>query len=385
MVAAASHAIPQYDCRPTTSSLAKQSAAAHNVQDVEASKEKKKLDFGQESHKFVGERKPYNHQAFPDVQMEATAGFECVVDDNANYLIRTPKGRCLNVNHFLMKVDYDYCQQNYHKCPAAMNAALYDGARHAAWVNLENQIDSVTFGLALPENTPIESFRKFTLMCIFRFLTKFQGRASTIHYAVNNLNRIVLKRLVKGQKITQQLYAGVAMACIRMAIKHEDTAAFNQLWQNPIRSLWKHAGFGKEIEDAVDLNEINQVEMDAMHVLQQPALTLPSPLDFLDRYLSVGGWPSKYTAEYRDLAHYLVDLSLFAPKMEGLAGARPSLLAAAALTLSIKIHNAMEKTEKYEFWPKRLEVLTNYPIKTLLPVMRDLSTLIRNKPSGVSV
>lgn len=316
-----------------------------------------------------------------NVQANGTIGFSFVQDSEAN-LIRTPAGRFINIDKFLMQVDEDHYQHNCMQHPSLMNASLYDAPRHAHWRDLEKQVDQRSFNLALPENTAIENFRRFTVMCIFRFFIKWEGQASTIHYAVNNLNRVVIARLMKEQTITQQLYAGVAMACIRMAIKHEDTPSFNRLWQHPVRSLWKHAGFGKEIEDAISLQKINEVELHAFEVLQHPFLTPPSPLDFLDRYLTVGGWPTELVTAYRDLAHYIIDLSLFASRTEGLNGTRPSLLAAAALTLSIKIHNAMDKYEKYEFWPQRLELMTNYSNKRLGPIIKSLAALLRKKPKG---
>lgn len=324
----------------------------------------------------------YDHSEFSDIQNDATQGFNYVEDEEAHCMIRTPGGRLLNINKFLMNVDRTISQQNVQRCPAVMNAAFYDASRHCDWVRLENEVDRRSFHFALDGESFLEKFRQFTMMCIFRFFTKWEPKASTIHFAINNLNRIIIARTMLEKTITQQTYAGIAMACIRVAIKHEDTAKFNQLWNNPLRSLWKHAGFGKEIEDYMTLKKINEIEFEAIKILQNPILTPPSPLDFLDRYLSVGGWPSEYISAYRDLAHYIIDLSLFAPKMDGLVGTRPSLLAGAALMLSVKIHNALQGYERYEFWPKRLEVLTNYDAKKLTPVIKALSTLVRNKPRG---
>lgn len=304
------------------------------------------------------------------------------VDDG--YIV-TPGKHRININSFLMQADQQMQAELRTQQPAAAAMASYAQDIYTEWRASEQQLDRKIFQLAFHPSSDIERFRQMALHCILQYARDADLSGSTAHCSIHNVHRVLLHYVQQLKvRLTANMFFGTIAACLRMALKHEETPEKTRPFRDsPTATLWKSLG----LDDAfltMNSSYLNKVEVDCLKILENP-LTPPSGPDYLDRYLTVGGWPASSVVTYRDIALYLVNLALFSRRdTDQLAGLPPSLLAASALALGIKVISA-GKGDGYEFWPQRLVVYSGYTIADLRPGVRGLSALLRSKPPGSDI
>jgi hypothetical protein len=302
---------------------------------------------------------------------------------DGGYII-TPGNHRVLINQYIMDAKNDAFRVNQATIrPAAAALASYAHDMYIKWRLLEEQIDKRTFQLSFRPRSDLERFRQMALQCIFHYATTSSLSFSTLHSSVHNVHRVLL-HYVKQKKVrlTASMFFGTLAACLRMALKHEETPEVLRPFREASDNIWRRLGLEDHSLSHVNTAYVNTVEVDCLMILKDP-LTPPSAPDYLDRYLTVGGWPARVTPTYRELALFLTSLALFSRmEIDQLAGIPPSRIAACALSLAVKVISA-GSDDGYEFWPQRLSVYSGYSIDDLRIGIRGLSALLRKKPPGV--
>lgn len=300
------------------------------------------------------------------------------------YII-TPGNHRVLINRCVMDADQAIQLNRAALLPAAAALASYAHDMYSKWRLLEEQMDSRTFQLSFRPRTDLERFRQMALQCILQYVGNAGLSCSTSHCSIHNVHRVLLHYVEqKKVRLTANMFFGTLAACLRMALKHEETPEMLRPFRESPDAVWKRLGLGDGTLFNVNTTYVNTIEVDCLTILKDP-LTPPSAPDYLDRYLTVGGWPAHVVPTYRELALYLTNLSLFSrTETDQLAGIPPSLMAACALSLAIKVISA-GREDGYEFWPQRLVVYSGYSIDDLRVGIRGLSVLLRRKPTGSDI
>ncbi|XP_053991075.1 uncharacterized protein LOC128883092 isoform X2 [Hylaeus volcanicus] len=280
-----------------------------------------------------------------DVQMT-----DFTIDDG--YIV-TPGKHRIHINNFLMDADKKMREQLRFEEPGIAAISSYSQDIFFEWRQSEKKIDKKVFQLSFKTGTDVERFRRMAVECILMYVRDSALTLATAHCSIHNVHRILLYYI---QQPRSQLTANTFFG----------------------QSLWMRFGID---EQYLSFNEedLNNIEIQCFKILEYP-LTPPSSPDYLQRYLTVGGWPLTQQESYREISLYLVNLALFSRNdIDRLIGIVPSLLAAGALALGIKVISA-GSDEGYEFWPQRLVVYSGYSIADLRVAVRGLSSLLRRKP-----
>jgi len=174
------------------------------------------------------------------------------------------------------------------------------------------------------------------------------------------------------------------MAAVRSVVKFEEPFPVACRFRLDPAYIWTASKFCEGLSVDRSIATLNAAENDSLETLQYP-LNPPVAPDFLDRYLIVGGW-KEYVAEYRELALYILGLSLFSYGDSNSLRELPcSKAAAAALVLAVKIINTDEDYTDYEYWPERLALYSGYQLADLRQGIIGLSKLMRNKPANTGI
>ena len=180
---------------------------------------------------------------------------------------------------------------------------------------------------------------------------RFKLLPETLFLAVNLLDRYLAKELIKKEKL--QL-VGVTAALI--ACKYEE------IYPPEVRD------FIYITDNAYSKDDILKMEQKMLQALGFN-LNIPSSNRFLLRFAKVFSSPKKTKC----LAQYLLELSLVET---GMIKYQPSMLAAAALYLSHKLHNGIEK------WSERMAEFTGYSEKNLSPCAKEMIMMLQEVPKG---
>jgi hypothetical protein len=310
-----------------------------------------------------------------DVQLE---GF--TIDDG--YIV-TPGKHRIHINNFLMDADEKMREQLRFDEPGIAAMSSYSQDIFFEWRESEKKIDKKVFQLSFKNGTDVEKFRRMAVECILLYVRDSGLTLSTAHCSIHNVHRILLYYIQQPQsELTANIFFGTVAACVRMASKHEETPEKTRFLRDPLgQSLWMRFGIDEKYL-SIHAADLNNIEIQCFKILEYP-LTPPSSPDYLQRYLTVGGWPLSQQETYREISLYLLNLALFSRNdIDRLIGIVPSLLAAGALALGIKVISA-GSDDGYEFWPQRLVVYSGYTIADLRGAVRGLSSLLRKKPVEV--
>jgi len=203
----------------------------------------------------------------------------------------------------------------------------------------------------------------------------------TIHLAVWLLNRLLNEFYPKNSKSSaRDWFSGTAAVALRIALKFEERP--ETLWG--IRRIWEILPVFENWNIDRSDQYLLKLEAESLRALND-CLDVPLSVQFFDKFIAVGGWPSEMIREYTSLGHFLLALSTFATgDGNQLQHMSPSKLAAATVVLSVKIVNGDSK-RTYEFFPERFEAFSQMSMKDLQPAIKGLSQLLRKKPEGSAV
>eukprot|EP00918_Siedleckia_nematoides_P003621 GHVU01008145.1.p1 GENE.GHVU01008145.1~~GHVU01008145.1.p1 ORF type:complete len:449 (+),score=42.64 GHVU01008145.1:35-1348(+) len=219
-------------------------------------------------------------------------------------------------------------------------------------------------------------------------------RIQTLHMSTHLLNRL-LHHLEARNAVSHEMVAGCIAAAWRLAIKCNEVphTAYKASLSKGIRRYLDILTLNTKSDAEYD-SLVTKVEIFCADILKSD-IVLPYSVDFFDRYMDVGGWPSEMVKEYRELGHFILALCVFDTKTREdqhenvLKGLLPSELATAAVILAVKIVNtqalATRSAEPYQFYPERLEAYTGYSMRGLKQPIKAVSQLLREKPEQAEV
>ena len=215
-----------------------------------------------------------------------------------------------------------------------------------------------------------EVIKSFWRICRTTEVASSKISRSTAFFACVIFSRV----LSQVPSLDNQTFADCAAFALRSAVKFEEKPEV--LWDFCVRrSLPIFVSM-----EGVDfsLERMNQCEYRFLAVLG--GIVIPTVVEFFSYFVDIAGWPLDAIDNIRSLSEYLAALSCFvcSPAVETCP---PSLLAASCLVLSIKILNG-DRSTKMEPLPEVLQVLLDVDLKSLQPVIKTLSTALRNKPEG---
>eukprot|EP01053_Blabericola_migrator_P007289 Blabericola_migrator_1__7288@NODE_3705_length_1565_cov_658_195594_g2298_i0_p1_GENE_NODE_3705_length_1565_cov_658_195594_g2298_i0NODE_3705_length_1565_cov_658_195594_g2298_i0_p1_ORF_typecomplete_len339_score44_88Cyclin_C/PF02984_19/3_6e02Cyclin_C/PF02984_19/3_2e07Cyclin_N/PF00134_23/0_0052Cyclin_N/PF00134_23/2e02_NODE_3705_length_1565_cov_658_195594_g2298_i01931209 len=203
----------------------------------------------------------------------------------------------------------------------------------------------------------------------------------TIHLAIWILNKLLHSQAKKGlAKLSNSVFAATVAVAFRTALKFEERP--EALWG--IRRIWEVL----PIFDTWDIDRTDQylmkIETDALKAVDD-CFDVPLAVQFFDKYIGIGGWPTELTKEYTELGHFLIALSTFTSgENHPLTNVSPSKLAAGAVVLAVKIVNG-DSRKSYQFFPDRLAAFCQCTMKDLQPIIKGLSMMLRKKPEEASI
>eukprot|EP00917_Polyrhabdina_sp_WS-2016_P004565 GHVP01010469.1.p1 GENE.GHVP01010469.1~~GHVP01010469.1.p1 ORF type:complete len:405 (+),score=50.07 GHVP01010469.1:954-2168(+) len=299
----------------------------------------------------------------------------------AEDFITTPGRNRIDLGAFLMDVDNAKRNECYEHNPALAALASYAHDNYAHWKSSEMLVESGAYMLSFPEKSESEGIRMMAVQCIFNYCHNSRLNLNTVHLAITNINRLLHHNISKnGAKFSDALFSCTVLSALRSSIKFEETPhQVDKFRLNPT-DVWEASGFCRNLCIESSAEALNSMETNCLEILSHP-YSPPIALEFLERFLSVGQWPQKSVVKYRELASFLLGLSLFVHG-EGnpLMGTPPSKMAAASLVLAIKVVNTDDQDNAWEFWPEKLECYSGYHIRDLRMAIRGLSLLLRKKP-----
>eukprot|EP01054_Gregarina_sp_Poly1_P005619 Gregarina_sp_Poly_1__5618@NODE_2964_length_1495_cov_449_348739_g1819_i2_p1_GENE_NODE_2964_length_1495_cov_449_348739_g1819_i2NODE_2964_length_1495_cov_449_348739_g1819_i2_p1_ORF_typecomplete_len323_score39_50Cyclin_C/PF02984_19/2_9e03Cyclin_C/PF02984_19/9_6e07Cyclin_N/PF00134_23/0_00058Cyclin_N/PF00134_23/1_5e02_NODE_2964_length_1495_cov_449_348739_g1819_i22691237 len=237
-----------------------------------------------------------------------------------------------------------------------------------------------TFSLG-PPNAAFERHRIRSIRDYWAAARSYRISPVTIHLAVWILNKLLYSYTKKTvSKVSNNIFAATVAVAFRTALKFEERP--EALWG--IRKIWEVL----PIFDTWDIDRTDQylmkIETDALRAVDD-CFDVPLAVQFFDKYISIGGWPSELVKEYTGLGHFLLALSTFTSgENHPLANLSPSKLAAGAVVLAVKIVNG-DSRRSYQFFPDRLAAFCQCSLKDLQPTIKGLSMMLRKKPEEASV
>jgi len=306
-------------------------------------------------------------------------------------VLLTPNKKRVDISDFSLSVDIAQVHgQNQARTHAAYRAELdrrlmeierSDEKREEWFANFSNARNNEGSSL---ENCRLEAIRRY-----FEYGKVVGVRSHTVYLAVHTLGRLFL-HLLTCKALTREMVVGCIGSAWRLAVK----------WNEVPHIAYKASltpGIQKNLVfwDLPDVSEqefdglISRVETHCADILGND-ISVPFSVDFFDRFLDIGGWPTNLAQEYRELGHFLISICCFdtsvRPDQEkSLHGTYPSQLASAALALAVKIINTDANAVAYDYYPQRLESYTGYSMKVLKPTIRGISQILRDKPKQSEV
>jgi len=255
----------------------------------------------------------------------------------------------------------------------------YPEALYLSWCKTEDQLPSDVFHLSYPESTAVETIRQMAIQIIFNYSSQEKLLDKTLHAAVLNFHRILHREVELGNDLSETSFGCMVVAAIRNAVKLEETIDKADLFRMDPDHVWKSSSFtsGMKLDRSVD--EINRLERRFLCLVEYPH-NPPVAIDYLERFLDVGGWPEP--EKYKGLAVFLLGLAQFARGSNPLRGVATRKVAAAALGLAIKVINTDANETSYQYWPERLEMYTGMSFEALSAPIRGISMLLRSPPEN---
>lgn len=300
----------------------------------------------------------------------------------SDYII-TPGRHKISMTEFLAGFDAVAAEKNP---PAFRSFANYAQRMHLEWLEREKKIHSDVFMLSFCDDCPMEHFRQMAVQSVFNYAVEHQLHEKTVHLAIMNISRLIHARVMRSKEtvLTHDLFACTVMAALRNAIKNDESYEKADKFRLDPEHVWRSSPFLANVCLDHSASRMNQVESECLKLLEEPSNPPLGP-EFFERYLEIGGWP-KHQNDYKELGSFLMGLGLFSSGSSNPLRRTPgSHFAAAALVLAVKVINTDNATDKYEFWPGRLQAYTGLTLEALKPAIRGLASLLRNKPkhSGV--
>lgn len=303
----------------------------------------------------------------------------------------------------LLRVDTQTTQDNAHQ-PKGYYCAETDHC----WMQLEKQEG---LGPWYPEFSKIhlggncfrtlEEARVLAVKRYFLFAKEQGVKARTVHMAAHNLGRILTTKNWKhiiaegGDGEGQRVLIDCMVVAWRTSVKwNEGPVVASNATDICSMNEWLELGYPNLDRCTEKRNDLEKrfVKQEGLFLAAVGGLVWsPSSLDFLDRFLKIGAWPTKLVEDggCRQLGHMLISMTYFASYDFG--GVVPSHLAAAALALSVKIVNVDNRTPfsgedaQFEYLPKCVETYVEATYDALKPVVRALAKLLRCKPESAVV